>query len=271
MEKMMGLSYEKKNGIGYLTLNRPEAQNAIDSEMVLELIDAWEDYRDDDSMRCAIITGQGDQTFCSGADLGKLIPLFTGAKQPETPAEKQIQLNPMLAQKAFLRDFELYKPVIAAVNGYAIAGGMELLYSTDIRIASENAKFGLQEVKWAVFPMGGSSVKLPRQIPYARAMEILLTGELMDAKEAFEYGFVNRVLPRNKIMEEAERIAASIVKNGPMAVAAIKKAVLENIGLSLKEGLEKEVEIAIPVFMSQDAQEGPRAFKEKREPEYKGK
>ncbi|MBW1892669.1 MAG: enoyl-CoA hydratase/isomerase family protein [Deltaproteobacteria bacterium] len=267
----MALSYEKKNGIAYLTLNRPEAHNAVDPETVLELIDAWEDYRDDAGMRCAIVTGQGDQTFCSGADLGKLIPLFTGAKTPETDADKQIQQNPLLAQKAFLRDFELYKPVIAAVNGHAIAGGLELLYATDIRIAAENAKFGLQEVKWAIFPMGGSSVKLPRQLPYARAMEILLTGELMDAKEALQYGFVNRVLPQDKVMEEAERVANIIVKNGPMAVTAIKKAVLENIGLTLKDGLAKEMEIAIPVFLSKDAQEGPRAFKEKREPEYKGK
>jgi len=267
----MALSYEKKNKIAYLTLNRPEAHNAIDPETVLELIDAWEDYRDDEDMRCAIITGRGDDTFCSGADLGKLIPLFTGAKQPETDADKAIQKNPLLAQKALLRDFELFKPVIAAINGHAIAGGMELLYSTDIRIASENAKFGLQEVKWAIFPMGGSSVKLPRQLPYARAMEILLTGELMDAEEALRYGFVNRVLPKDRIMEEAELLAKRIVKNGPMAVTAVKKAVLENIGLTLTDGLAKEMEIAIPVFLSQDAQEGPRAFKEKRDPEYKGK
>lgn len=266
----MALSYEKKNGIAYLTLNRPEAHNAIDPETVMELIDAWEDYRDDDSMRCAIVTGQGDQTFCSGADLGRLIPLFTGAKVPETDADKQIQKNPLLAQKALLRDFELFKPVIAAINGHAIAGGMELLYSTDIRIAAEHAKFGLQEVKWAIFPMGGSSVKLPRQLPYARAMEILLTGELMSAEEALRYGFINRILPADKVMDEAERIASLIVKNGPLAVTAIKKAVLENIGLTLQDGLAKEMEIAIPVFLSQDAQEGPRAFKEKREPEYKG-
>lgn len=267
----MALLYEKKNGIAYVTLNRPEAHNAVDPETVLGLIAAWEDYRDDDAMRCAIITGAGDQTFCSGADLGKLIPLFTGAKKPETDADKQIQRNPLLAQKALLRDLELHKPIIAAINGQAIAGGMELLYSTDIRIAAENARFGLQEVKWAIFPMGGSSVKLPRQLPYARAMEILLTGELMDAEEALRYGFVNRVLPREKVMEEAERIAGIIVKNGPMAVTAIKKAVQANIGLSIAEGLAKELEIAIPVFMSADAQEGPRAFKEKREPQYKGK
>ncbi len=267
----MALIYEKKDGIAYLTLNRPEAHNAIDPETVLELLKAWEDYRDDGNLRCAIITGAGDQTFCSGADLGKLIPLFTGAKKPETEADKQIQRNPLLAQKALLRDFELYKPVIAAVNGQAIAGGMELLYSTDLRVAAEGARFGLQEVKWSIFPMGGSSVKLPRQLPYARAMEILLTGELMSAEEALRHGFVNKVVPRDQVLTEAERYARLIVANGPMAVTAIKKAVLTNIGLTLNEGLAKEMEIAIPVFLSEDAKEGPRAFKEKRAPQYKGR
>lgn len=267
----MALIIEKKGHIQYLTINRPEARNALDPETILELMDAWQDYRDDKDMRVAIITGAGDTSFCAGADLGKLIPLFTGAKKPETEADKMIAKDPLATGKALLRDFRLYKPVIAAVNGYAIAGGMEMLYSTDIRIAAENAKFGLQEVKWSIFPMTGSSVKLPRQMPYARAMEILLTGELIDAEEAYRLGFVNRVVPQNKVMEEAERFATIISKNGPLAVTAIKRAVLENIGLTLKEGMAHETEVALPVFMSEDAKEGPRAFKEKREPNYKGK
>jgi len=267
----MALIYEKRNHIAYLTLNRPDAHNAFDPETILELLAAWEDYRDDAELRCAIITGAGDQSFCAGADLGKLIPLFTGARQPETEADRKVQADPMLAQKALLRDFELYKPVVAAINGHAIAGGLELLYATDIRVASETASFGLQEAKWAIFPMGGSSVKLPRQVPYAKAMEILLTGELIDAEEAYRIGLVNRVVSPGQVMETAEKFAVTIARNGPMAVSAIKKAVLTNIGLTLNEGLAKEVEIAVPVFLSQDAQEGPRAFKEKREPNYRGK
>jgi len=267
----MALIYEKKKGIAYLTLNRPEARNSLDPETILELLNAWADYRDDKEMRCAIITGAGDKAFCSGADLGKLIPLITGAKKAETEADKAVVKDPMgVAAQAMLRDFELYKPVIAAINGHAIAGGMEMLYSTDIRIAAEGAKLGLQEVKWAIFPGTGSTVKLPRQLPYARTMEILLTGELMDAQEAYELGFLNRVVPREKVMEEAERFARIIADNGPIAVTAIKKAVLQNIGLTLEEGLARESEIAAPVFMTKDAQEGPRAFKEKRKPEYKG-
>jgi len=267
----MALVYEKRDGIAYLTLNRPEARNALDPQTVVDMIAAWTDYRDDKEMRCAIITGAGDKVFCSGADLAKLIPLFTGAKKPETDVEKQVAQDPLSAGKALLREFELYKPVIAAINGHAIAGGMEMLYATDIRIASEEARFGLQEVKWSIFPMMGSSVKLPRQLPYARAMEMLITGELMDAEEALRLGFLNRVVPKEKVMEEAERYARIIADNGPLAVTAIKKAVLTNIGLTLAEGLAKEMEIAFPVFMSEDAKEGPRAFKEKRKPQFQGR
>ncbi len=267
----MALLYEKKDHIAYLTLNRPEAHNALDPETILELLAAWEDYRDDPEMRCAIVTGAGDRSFCAGADLSTLIPLFTGARKGQTEAEKKVQADPTLAMRALLRDFELFKPVIAAVNGNAIAGGLELLYATDIRVASEAARFGLQEVRWSVFPMGGSTVHLPRQIPYARAMEILLTGELIDAPTALECGLVNRVLPHAQVMAEAERLARRIAANGPLAVTAVKRAVLANSGMTIKDGLAKELEIGFPVFLSEDAKEGPRAFKEKREPVFKGK
>lgn len=266
----MTLIYEKKDQIAYITLNRPQAHNAIDPETVVLLIQAWEDFRDDPDMRCAIITGSGDTSFCTGADLGKLIPLFTGTKTPETQAEKKIQADPMIVQKAWLRDLDIYKPIIAGINGQAIAGGLELLYGTDIRIAAQGARFGLQEVKWGVFPAGGSSVKLPRQIPYAKAMEMMLTGELIEAEEALALGLINRILPREKVMEECERLARIIVKNGPLAVSAVKKAVMTNIGLTLEAGLQNEFELAVPVFLSRDAKEGPRAFKEKRDPVFKG-
>ena len=267
----MALIYEKKNHIAYVTLNRPEAHNAIDPEMVIELLDAWTDFSRDNEMRCAILTGAGDESFCAGADLGKLIPLWTGARQPETDADERVKGNPMLAQQALLRDLVLTKPVIAAINGNAIAGGFEILYRTDIRVAAEDARFGLQEVKWSVFPAGGSSVHLTRQIPYARAMEMLLTGELIDARQALDYGFLNQVVPKEAVMAAAERYAAIIAKNGPLAVSAVEQAVQENAGCDVKTALQREMELSIPVFMSADAQEGPRAFKEKREPVFKGR
>jgi len=266
----MTLIYEKRNHIAYLSFNRPEAHNAVDPETAVELKRAWEDYRDDGDLRCAIVTGSGDKSFCAGLDLGKLIPLETGARQPETAAERACAEDSKIVQVAMLRDFELHKPVIAAINGYAIAAGMELVQASDIRIASETAKFGLAEVKWAVFPRGGSTVRLPRQIPFCRAMEILLTGELIDAAEALGIGFLNRVVPQGKVIEEAERVAGKIVKNGPLAVQGVKKAVTRTIGRTIEEGLRIEWEISEPVFHSRDAKEGPKAFKEKREPEYVG-
>jgi enoyl-CoA hydratase len=267
----MALIYEKKGPIATITLNRPEAQNAFDPETVVDIVNVWKDYRDDDSLRCAILNGTGQEVFSSGADLKRLIPLLTGVRQPETEADKIVQKDPYLTQKAFLRNFKIYKPIIAAINGTAIAGGFEILYSTDIRIAAEHAKFGLQEAKWSIVPMMGSTVKLTRQIPYAKAMEIMLTGELIDAQEALRLGFINKVVPKGQVMEEAQRYANIIVKNGPLAIKAIKQGVLEGIGLPLKEGLAKELEYGIPVFLSEDAREGPRAFKEKREPQFKGK
>lgn len=266
----MALIYEKKGKIAYLTLNRPEDRNSLDPETVVELAEAWEDFNQDKAMVVAIITGKGDNSFCAGADLKKLITLMTGARQPETEADNKVRNNPQLSSKALLRDYELYKPVIAAINGHAIAGGMELVQATDIRIAAENATFGLQEVKWGLFPMGGSTVRLPRQIPYCRAMEIMLTGERIDAQEALRIGFVNKVVPLANVMEEAEKIATIISKNGPLAVRKVKESVLKVTGISLKDGLAKELEIGFQVFISKDAREGPRAFKEKREPNFTG-
>ncbi|MBU2649230.1 enoyl-CoA hydratase/isomerase family protein [bacterium] len=266
----MSLLFEKRNHIAYLTLNRPDARNAFDPEMLVQLVSAWQEYREDSSLRCAILTGAGEKAFCAGADLGKLIPLMTGVRKAESEADKQIQKKPELMNQAILRDFNLHKPVVAAINGHAIAGGLEFLYATDIRIACPDARFGLQEVKWGIFPVGGSSVHLPRQMPYARAMEMLLTGELITAREALEFGLINRIVPRGEVMVEAEKTAALIARNGPLAVAAIKQAVQANMGVPIKEALAREMEIAMPVFMTRDAQEGPRAFKEKREPVFKG-
>ena len=267
----MVLLYEKKNNIAYLNLNRPEARNSFDPELVCAMAEAWDDYKKDKDLRCAILTGAGDKSFCAGADLAKLIPLITGARQPETEFDQKVVQNPKLAENAFLKGYEIYKPIIAAINSHAIAGGMEIIYGTDIRLATPEAKFGLQEVKWAIFPAGGSTVHLPRQLPYAKAMEIMLTGELMDAEEALRYGFINRIVPKENLMEEAEKVATIISKNGPLAVSAIKQSALHNQSLSISEGLQKEMGYALPVFMSKDAKEGPRAFKEKREPNFIGK
>ena len=267
---MPALLFEVRNHIAYLTLNRPQVHNALNPELVVQLGEAWQQVKDDDGIRAAIITGAGDKAFSAGADLGRLIPLTTKARPPEDEWDHKLLANLHLREQALMREFELWKPVIAAVNGFCIAGGMELILATDLRIAAEHASFGLQEVKWALIPAGGSMVRLPRQIPYCQAMEILLTGNRIDAREAHRIGLVNHVLPAGQIMAKAEELAATIVANGPLAVRAIKEAAVKSSGGSLADGFAIENDLAKVVFSSNDAKEGPRAFMEKRKPSFKG-
>jgi enoyl-CoA hydratase len=263
--------FEPREHVALITLNRPEARNALSPEVVVRLAGAWERVRDDESIRAAVVTGAGDRSFCAGADLARLIPLITGARQPEDDWDHALMKDPALSDRALLRDFDPVKPVIAAVNGFAIAGGMEMLQGTDLRVASENARFGLQEVKWGLFPMSGSTVRLPRQIPYAAAMEILLTGDLIDARRAYELGLVNRVVPQAEVLNAALEVAGKIASNGPIAVREIRRSARSCLGLPEAQALKRELEIGRPVFATQDAREGPRAFMEKRKPCFEGR
>lgn len=265
------LRIEKAGAVLVLTIDRAEAHNALDPDTIVALHEAWLSYQSDSQLRCAILTGAGDRTFSAGADLGKTIPLVSGAKQPETDNERLIIEDPTVFQNAFLRNQQVDKPVIAAINGQAIAGGMEILYGTDIRVASEKARFGLQEVKLGITPAMGSTVQLPRQVPYAIAMDMLLSGELISAEKALEIGLINAVVPVDKVLEEAHRRAEIIAKNGPLAAAAIKRSVLAASGQDLSTALKSELEICMPVYDTEDAKEGPRAFMEKRLPEFKAR
>ncbi|MCZ6644313.1 MAG: enoyl-CoA hydratase-related protein, partial [Gammaproteobacteria bacterium] len=224
---MAVVDYEIKKHIALITLNRPEARNAINPEVSVRLADAFQDAKDNEEVRVAVLTGTGS-TFCAGADLGQLIPLMSGARQPENEWDERLVSDPGTTGRALLRNFDVGKPVIAAINGHAIAGGMEIVQGTDIRVSVADAKFGVQEVKWAIFPAGGSTVRLPVQIPYAKAMELLLTGDLITAAQALDYGFLNYVTEDvvGKAMEIAEKIAA----NGPLAVKAIRRSVKECLG-----------------------------------------
>ena len=268
---MPDLLYEKRDGIAILTLNRPEQRNAFSPQTMVLLARAWKDFREDDAMRVAILTGAGDTAFCAGGDLKLLLPMFTGARQPETEWDHELMSNlGDVMATALLRPFELYKPIIAAVNGYAMAGGSEILQSTDIRIASRTASFGLTEVKRGLVPGGGSMVRLQRQIPYAKAMELLMTGDNMSAEEAHRVGFINEVVEPEALMPRALEIAAKIAKNAPLAVQAIKETAIRTNGIPLEEAFKIEHECSAKVMTSSDAREGPRAFAEKREPVFKG-
>jgi enoyl-CoA hydratase len=268
---MPALIFEKRNHVAYLTMNRPEVHNSLNPEMLVRLAEAWKEIERDDEIRATIVTGAGKVAFSAGADLGRLIPLFTRARQPEDEWDRKLLAERKTGDVALLRGYDMDKPVIAAVNGFCIAGGMEFIQATDLRVASENASFGLQEVKWAIIPAAGSLARLQRQMPYCKAMEILLTGNRIDAAEAWRLGLINYVVPQDRLIEKAEELAATIAQNGPLAVRKIKEAVRRCSGRPYEEAFRIENELAAEVMKSEDAKEGPRSFMEKRKPNYKGR
>lgn len=267
---MPDLIFEKRNHIAYLTLNRPERRNTYSCEMMVLLAQAWQEIRDDRDLRVVLLTGAGTEAFCAGGDLKHFIPFLTGARQPETEYEKSIVNDPQQVLIALLRPFEFYKPIVAAVNGDAIAGGMELLQATDIRVAADTARFGLAEAQRGLAPGGGSMTRLARQIPYAKAMEILLTGDHMSARDALSWGFVNDVVPQDQVLARAAEFADRLSRNGPLAIRKIKECVLTTSGLTINEAFAVEDRLSAEVIVSKDAREGPRAFVEKRDPNFTG-
>jgi len=262
---------EKAGAIAVLTLDRPAARNALTPRMLCELADAFMDFRDDAGLRVAVLTGAGDAAFCAGGDLGRTLPLLTGARAPEDAFDRRLLDDPGVLAASSLRDAPLSKPVIAAVNGACLAAGFELLLGTDIRVAAAHASFGLPEVTRALIPFAGALTRLPRQIPHAQAMELLLTGWPMDAHAAQRCGLVNRVLPAAEVMPHALELARRIAANGPLAVQSVKRTVTDASGLPLPEGYRLEDRARDAVFRSEDAREGPRAFMDKRTPRYVGR
>jgi enoyl-CoA hydratase len=263
--------YEKHDGIATVTMNRPEVRNAINPEMLCRLADAWQDINDDPAVRVAILTGAGDEAFCAGADLDRLVRMMQGLRPPETEFDERIRADYNIIYKGLMRNYDVVKPIIAAVKGFCVAGGTEILQATDIRVAADDAQFAIAEVKWSLFPMGGSTVRLARQIPFCNAMEMLLTGERISAQEALRIGLINKVVPAAEVTAEARRYAEIVNANGPLAVQAVKRSVLAGLGVPTQQALEKEMELGIPVSMSEDAKEGTKAFKEKRKPVFKGR
>lgn len=267
---MEAIKFEKRGQQAWITLNRPEAKNMINGDMFLELADAWQEVRDDGAIRVAVLTAAGDQDFCCGGDLSQVIPLWTGAKEAGSAAEARLLADPMIADKIMLKAEPLYKPVIAAINGRALGGGTELLQATDIRIAADHAQFALPEPKVGVVPGAGSMVRLARQLPWAHAMKILLGGEPITAAEALAMGLVSEVVPMSELQARAEHYAHNVCRQAPLALQAIKRTAIETHALPWADAFRFEMEQAAQVMMSKDAREGPRAFKEKRQPAFRG-
>jgi enoyl-CoA hydratase len=264
----LAIEVATEGGITTITINRPERRNALDMEHFGLLAKAWVNFRDDPSQRVAIITGTGN-SFCVGADLKSFVPTVTENIEALSKGESDIPADAGLI--AVLREFDLFKPVIAAVNGICVAGGMEMLLGTDIRLASTDASFGIFEPKRGLFPGGGTTVRLPRQIPFPWAMEVLLTGEAVGADRAYEMGLVNKVVAPDELAKQARVWAERILDQAPLAIQAVKRSVLQGLRLPLKEAFDLELQLAAEVFMSEDAREGPKAFAEKRKPVWKGR
>lgn len=262
---------EVADHVALLRFNRPDVMNAMSPEVLVRMLAAWERVRDDAEIRVAIITGAGDRAFCSGADLGRLIPLLTGARSAEDDYDRALLADPTIPGRASLRDMDAGKPVIAAVNGYCLAGGMEFLQGTDIRVASSTAHFGLKEVQRGLIASGGSCARLARQVPFVHAMEILLTGETITAAKALEIGLINYVVEPEALLPKAFEIARRIAANGPLAVQITRTAIRECLGRPEAEAIAVEQRIAAPVWASEDAREGPLAFIEKRAPRFVGR
>lgn len=267
---MSAVLFEKRGQQAWITLNRPDDKNLMNPELFVGLLDAWDEVRNDGDIRVAVVTGAGEEDFCCGGDLGGIMQVWTGARQPESDSEQRLLDDPGIVDKVMLKDRPLYKPVVSAINGRALGGGTELMLATDIRIAADHAEFGLPEPKRGLVPGAGSMVRLARQIPYAHAMRILLGGEHISAQEAQAMGLVSEVVPLSTLLERAEQVAANICKQAPLALQAIKATALDSHTLPWDEAFKLEMDQAATVMMSRDAREGPRAFKEKREPKFKG-
>ncbi len=255
------ISVSLEEGIAILKINRPKVLNALNRATLLEIQRALKELEKDPEVRVLIITGEGEKAFVAGADISEMAPM-----NPKEALEFS-----KLGHETLSLIEEFPSPVIAAVNGYALGGGLELVLACDIILASENARLGLPEVTLGICPGFGGTQRLPRLIGKARAKELIFTGEMIDAKKAYEFGIVNKVVPQDKLLDEAKEIARKIAKNGPLAVRAAKRLVEKGLETSLRSGEAMEIEAWANLFATEDQKEGMKAFLEKRKPEFKAR
>jgi enoyl-CoA hydratase len=267
------IHYEKNDAhIVRITIDRPEARNALDLYHFRDLANAWREFGRDEDAWVAIVTGV-ERNFMVGADLKTYIPQITELQKEIARGEVTEIEGCRLSDGpyAVLRNVKLYKPIIAAVNGPCVAGGMEMLGGVDLRIATRHARFGVMEPKRGLFAGGGTTVRLPRQLAFPAAMEFLLTAEAFSAERAFEVGLLNEIVEEDELLSRAYAWAERITANAPLAVQATKESVLRGMALSADDAYKLESEIARRVFSSEDAKEGPKAFADKRKPVWKAR
>jgi enoyl-CoA hydratase len=269
---MSALLYELKDGIAKLTLNRPEKHNALNPELLLRLSDTFKSIADDPAVRVVLLTGAGSKAFCSGADLGAMVPLVSGARPPADEWDHRwLKEFREATNVAFLRDFPFYKPVVAAVNGFCVAGGFEIMLASDIRVAARESTFWLSEVRRGLIAPAGGLSKLPRQIGWANACEILLAANKITADRALSMGLINRVVAPEDVLPVALEFCAALAEAGPFALAQSKEVMVRSNGRPLEEAFRLEQEAIARVLASEDAREGPTAFMEKRKPNFVGR
>jgi enoyl-CoA hydratase/carnithine racemase len=263
--------YEKRGGIACVTLNRPDKRNAFSPEMIVRLVETWAEVAADPEVRAVLLTGAGDQAFSSGGDLGTTIPLMMRTRAPMGDWEERFAADRRQLYGAILRNADFFKPVVAAINGHALAGGAEMVLATDIRVMSRDATIGITEVRRGLIAGGGSLVRLARQVPWAQAMELALLGEPITAERALAMGLVNRVVPPGEVLAVAEDLARRISLGAPVALAKTKEAMVLSNGRPLEEAFAIESRCTKENAATADAKEGPRAFMEKRAPVFTGR
>ena len=259
------LLFEVRNQIAWITFNRPESMNAINRQMTGEIIEACRQAEEDSGIRIAIFTGAGERAFSAGMDLKER------AETSFSPIERRSQKLTQTIHTQSRAIAAMMKPTIAAIRGYCVGGGLEMALACDMRVAAEDAKLGLTEVRRGLIPGAGGTQRLPRVVGTAKALEICMTGDNVTGSEAYRLGLVNVAVPASDVLKAAEDLANRILKGAPMSVSFIKEAIKKGVELPLEEGLRLEADLSALIATTEDSKEGPRAFAEKRAPVWKGK